>query len=175
MRVCLCVCLFVSVCVCTRARARDCVCVRAGLCEQGGGGLSLRLESGDPGETDMAVATSLLIAAGADPYKLLERAFAAVADRTGTFRVRANPPPTPHTHTHTHTHMHAHTHARTHTHMPARTHKTGTSLPPCFAAPLQALPGDPFTLLPPPASSATSRLMGGVVVGCGDSRVGGTV
>jgi raffinose synthase len=25
---------------------------------------------------------------GSDPYKLLERGFAAVADRTGTFRVR---------------------------------------------------------------------------------------
>ena len=31
---------------------------------QEGGGLSLRLESGDPGETDMTVPTSLLIAAG---------------------------------------------------------------------------------------------------------------
>ncbi len=31
---------------------------------QEGGGLNLRLESGDPGETDMTVPTSLLIAAG---------------------------------------------------------------------------------------------------------------
>jgi len=65
---------------------------RSALWGAEGGGLSLWLESGDPEERDLTISTSLLIAAGSDPFKLLERAFAAVADRTGTFRVRSAKP-----------------------------------------------------------------------------------
>lgn len=61
---------------------------RTAIWGKGPGRLSIRVESGDPGVKTSFVSTSLFVAAGADPFKLLERAFAAVADRTGTFRVR---------------------------------------------------------------------------------------
>ena len=53
------------------------------------GALDLRLESGDPEVRTKLVATSVLVAAGTDPFLLLERAFAAASDRLGTFTIRA--------------------------------------------------------------------------------------
>ncbi|KAJ1489962.1 raffinose synthase, partial [Baffinella frigidus] len=53
------------------------------------GAIDVRLESGDPAVKTKLVATSVLISAGTDPFLLLERAFAAAADRLGTFRIRA--------------------------------------------------------------------------------------
>jgi len=61
---------------------------RTAIWGKGAGQLSVRIESGDPQVKTSFVSTSLFMAAGTDPYLLLERAFAAVADRTGTFRVR---------------------------------------------------------------------------------------
>lgn len=49
-------------------------------------GLTLSCESGDPDVKASVVTTSLFVAAGSDPYKLLQRAFEAVSDRTGTDR-----------------------------------------------------------------------------------------
>ena len=67
-----------------RARSEG-VCGWAGCVWQEGGGLSLRLESGDPGETDMTVPTSLLIAAGRSnntpPPPLATLAFALAPSR----------------------------------------------------------------------------------------------
>lgn len=56
----------------------------------GEGKLNMRIESGDPSVKSRFIATSLYVGVGSDPFKLLERGFAAVADRTGTFRVRTD-------------------------------------------------------------------------------------
>ena len=61
---------------------------RSALWGAAGGAIDLHLESGDPALKTKIVATSVLLAAGTDPYLLLERAFTAAADRLGSFRVR---------------------------------------------------------------------------------------
>ncbi|EKX38074.1 hypothetical protein GUITHDRAFT_165320 [Guillardia theta CCMP2712] len=53
-----------------------------------GSTLQVRIESGDPDVRTKICPTSVLVAAGTDPFLLLERAFAAAADRLGTFRIR---------------------------------------------------------------------------------------
>jgi len=61
---------------------------RSALWGEANGAIDLHIESGDPGVQCKTCATSVLVAAGTDPYQLLARAFAAAADRLGSFRVR---------------------------------------------------------------------------------------
>jgi raffinose synthase len=61
----------------------------------GDGVLVARSESGDEVVTSSKVPNALFIAAGKDPYKLLDYAFRSVSGKMGTFKVRTEKPPIP--------------------------------------------------------------------------------
>jgi len=51
--------------------------------------ITLKLESGDKSHTASQITDALYVAAGPDPFELITRGFAQVADHLGTFRVRS--------------------------------------------------------------------------------------
>lgn len=58
----------------------------------GEGWLALRMESGDAAVKSSSMRNALYVSTGRDPYLMLEQAFAAIANATGTFRTREHKP-----------------------------------------------------------------------------------
>ena len=58
----------------------------------GRGRLALRMESGCANVTANTVRNAIYVAAGTDPYEILERAYLAISKSTGTFRTRRDKP-----------------------------------------------------------------------------------
>ena len=58
----------------------------------GKGRLALRMESGCANVTAHSVKNAIYVAAGTDPYEILERAYTLISKSSGTFRTRRNKP-----------------------------------------------------------------------------------